>query len=259
MHLPESPITDTYLIDLSCQLWGSEAYGRTAVNMLEDRKQGLRFIASNQGIIEPNGRILPQDHSHEYSPEELEAMGRTWWSEDIRCLPFEPEVTPHKDGRSFHLTVGAATPKRLAEGLRRLRLDNHHLHGSLGKTLDLMKVAGGLAEDVAQSSAPYEGIFLSREEFEELINSAGFTYATHSTLYSKIRNEAVLRQWWAPGRPGGKREVVFEGEVRINTRLQPQELAYERIALDSLPGLYGKGTSRATPFLNDAIAKYSNS
>lgn len=111
---PGEHIANTDLAGLSVELWGSEAYGKTAANILANQKNGRSFqqffYVHDQGVAEEMYHESWLHYKCSSTRQDLERIGRQWWEESD--FPFAPEIIAHESLPGLVLSAGAVTRDR---------------------------------------------------------------------------------------------------------------------------------------------------
>lgn len=165
-------ITDEQLLEVSGNLWDSTDYGAAAVSLLELERRHARtsvwaiddFPLPWQSEAEKR-RPLAAPRSE----QEMAEIVLDMW--DQAHYPFEPSVRylertgvdnfyPGMSGCS----PGFLTRLRLADFSRSRNYDKHELHGTLGKTFDVLTVAAGIKKASEVGSSHIETEFITAKD-----------------------------------------------------------------------------------------------
>jgi hypothetical protein len=131
--------------------------------------------------------------------------------------------------------AGSVTYSRLADFSRHRGYDGHELHGTLGKTFDVLAVASGLKKVQEVGASHVEEKFITYTELKRYLQDHALSRHYRRRIYSEFTLAITEAVWRARPRPYG--ELVFEGSMSL---AGPEGYKFERIALSSLLSLAAK-------------------
>lgn len=165
------------------------------------------------------------------SEREMRSMALDRW--DDTHPPFEPFLQHRKENDRFaaHLEVrpDAVSKLRLADYARSRGYDRHELHGTLGKTCDVLLVASGVIEAGEARTQPVDSgkKFITFKSLQAYFRKARL----HHDHVNDIHNEltCAIRSTMQNAQPPEYGEVIFEGFVNLHSARR-----FERVAVKSL-------------------------
>lgn len=251
----------------SLDMWGDPAYGAFAGGMLEhmrrdvDRtsaviaKDGFVHVrASRFGLHEDRtviGTVGMGDKEIDYETQEVLAKSGA-------PFPFAINRTHHRGTEIRKIKALSPTKERLAAFVETRLLDQHVLHGAVGKALDVLAITAGLKIE-ERDSREWRGEFLERTTLLEMLKAENIGATSVENLFRMVEDTLLWQQQF--GRPK-EYEVVVEADSTINPD-RAISLQWERIALESLVSIgeakaCGKRCTRINEFLTDIHEHHYN-
>jgi hypothetical protein len=252
--LTDSPIPERWhvkadqLAQISTEVWGSDVYGRSAAawhgisdnpNASHNRRHCYSVYESHFGTFF-EGDMDPLTEETGLSFSELEGMVNARWARansahSLEVKQAQPGFTEPIPAYRTRLlaTVGPVTRDRLANHLRTSGHDNHKLHGTLGKGLDVLRVAAGTTSpDQIGHSDARDMVFVTREEFEARLAQADLSNNQKRLIVQELGQKATWQL--RDGTPCRQGELVFEGWFGPDPRGRQYRWTYDKVAVDSL-------------------------
>lgn len=177
---------------------------------------------------------------------------RSWildrWDESLapqtlKILPPEAPLQQEHHHRLFDVSIGDVDQGRLARYVQVKGYDGHWLHGSLGKSFDVMNVVAGVVRPAELGSSSAETNFMTRGDLLSKIRESGI--GSHSRQIIRNKLQGGLLHQVETGRPAETGEIILEGRFSYRRR---NDVRYEEIAVSSLVAL-------ADTFRNGSQAK----
>lgn len=258
-------IGDEQFLETSRELWRSEDYGASAISQMSHERRRGSGILWNNGLVNMRGGeefagteiggvpIIPLWVNGEYNsirpPHNLtdEAMvNRAQFLWDHLRTPFTMVTTFSDHGRGervIDLSAGDITRERLADYTRSRKYDQHSLHGTIGKMLDVIGVTAGVVgkNDIGERDTSCE--FVEAQDLEGMMQDAGLTTRAKNDIHNRLSR--AIHGHLETGEAYEHGEIILEGKL--------DGWQYARIATSSLAALTSSFKSKkeipATRFL----------
>lgn len=204
--IPSRQITNDNLREVSQELWDSTVYGETAVSLLE---KGRHFTDASIWAVDehldPNTTQIPR------SKQEMTDRVLDIW--DHQHYPYEPQVVHNASDEHWpafsYGEPGPVTRLRLADLSRHRGYDDHELHGTLGKTFDVLSVISGIKKASSVGAAHVETEFITASELRAHLRNNELPKYYRDEINSALLRAIVDAVYHV--KPPEYGEVVFEG------------------------------------------------
>jgi len=217
-------ITGQQLSDVSMDLWGDEAYGRAASELLIHEWGTVQYRTDKDGNVVPvslaqtlNPGLRQIGHiDPSVSKDTRREQAQVIW-ESLRS-PYSCDIQSVKDSSfgSIVLSPDKIVVDHLKSFVLRRQYDKHSLHGTLGKALDVMSVAAGVRDSVSEH--------LLQDLDDEFITMHQLVDAMDAELPKKHRNallEKITEKVWKQyisGVPNIEGELITKDTLLFHRR-----------------------------------------
>ena len=135
--------------------------------------------------------------------------------------------------------------KRIGQFAQKMGFIDYSLHGSIGKSFDVIAVLCNLKDKEAIGLSHAQGQFVTYDVLLEDLGSSPFTKSQQQNTIEMLRNAARKQIRTSQAYPQG--EIIFEGALCMGTSWH---MTFEEIATSSLAGAFADGRR------NPEIAEY---